>query len=468
MVTAPPVRWGFSPLDEELELLPGPFTPSLCESLVRLGTRMPFASVTEEIAFFLKVKVGEPTARRKTENAGQAYVETQTAKVEALESRPPESPKDEPKGPEVQLMSVDGAIGWKCASSRVPLVGKHWGEVKTLVLGRVGEPKMRDGELAVHSDDLSYFSRMTAESSLSAMDHETFGRLATVETYRRGTPTAKRVCAVNDGAEWEQKFVDLQRPDAVRILDFGHSAEHLSAVSQAIYGAETPEARAWLSAKCHELRHEDSTKVLDELRQLSEELAGVGGGNDGPSAVLAVVNANLEYFEKRREQIRYVDFERLGYPIGSGAVEGGNLAGTTVPAVLVVEVRLKGSGMHWANKSIDPMVSLRTAVCSDRWAEAWPDIVRRLRAQCRDNALARRSRRKTVEEKPTETVTPATKPEEITRPTIIFSEAKQTPPLEPSATQPDDQIEPPVKLGPNRPTANHPWRHMPVGRARRL
>jgi hypothetical protein len=96
----------------------------------------------------------------------------------------------------------------------VPLVGKRWGEVKTLVLGTIGAPKVRDGEQEVHTEELSYFSRM--------VDHETFGRLATVETFRRGTATAGEVCAVNDGAEWEQRLVDLQRPDAVRILDFGH------------------------------------------------------------------------------------------------------------------------------------------------------------------------------------------------------------------------------------------------------
>ena len=44
------------------------------------------------------------------------------------------------------------------------------------------------GELEVHTTALSYFSRLA--------DHETFGRLATVETHRRGTETAGVVCAV--------------------------------------------------------------------------------------------------------------------------------------------------------------------------------------------------------------------------------------------------------------------------------
>src|SRR5450755_4659079 len=56
------------------------------------------------------------------------------------------------------------------------------------------------------------FSRMT--------DCATFGDLATVETVRRGVLTAGRVVGVVDGALWEQGFLDLHRPDAVRILDW--------------------------------------------------------------------------------------------------------------------------------------------------------------------------------------------------------------------------------------------------------
>ena len=60
----------FFPLDEELKLLAGSFTPSLVESIVRLGTWMPFVSVTKGIAYFCKVDLSEATARRKTEEAG--------------------------------------------------------------------------------------------------------------------------------------------------------------------------------------------------------------------------------------------------------------------------------------------------------------------------------------------------------------------------------------------------------------
>jgi hypothetical protein len=54
-------------------------------------------------------------------------------------------------------------------------------------------------------------------------DAETFADLAEVEMRRRGVSRAQEICAVTDGADWLQGFLDLHCPDAVRILDFPHA-----------------------------------------------------------------------------------------------------------------------------------------------------------------------------------------------------------------------------------------------------
>ena len=41
---------------------------------------------------------------------------------------------------------------------------------------------------------------------------------------------------------------------------------------------------------------------------------------------------------------------------------------------LVMQARLKGSGMHWEAEHVNPMLALRTAVCNERWEEAWQAI----------------------------------------------------------------------------------------------
>ena len=438
MPSAPRVTRGFFPLDEELELLPGALTPSLVETIVRLGTWMPFVPVTKSVAYFCKVDLAEATARRKTEEAGRAYVEVQTAQVAALEGG-----EDLPAevGPSLLQMSVDGAM--------VPLRHKAWGEVKTLAIGVVGQPIQKDGEWEVHTEQLSYFSRMT--------DHETFARLATVETHRRGVATAQTVCAVNDGAEWNQKFVDDQRFDAVRILDWGHGAEHVAEVGRALHGTDTPAARTWLSEQLKEFKTGDSVRVLGDIGQLRDGLAAGTQARVDPDA-LGVVTSNLAYFEKRREQIRYAEFEQLGYPIGSGIVESGNK--------LVVEVRMKGAGMHWAPEHVDPMVALRTVACADRWDEAWPQISVRLRERFHERSALRRTARQVAAlvDPPMPPTPMGTTPEEIS---VLESPVASAIPITSVPPRPEEN-QAARQTGPRRPSPNHPWRQSIVRKSSKV
>jgi hypothetical protein len=366
---------------------------------VRLGAWMPFGRAAGELAWLTRVSVSEATACRLAEAAGAAYAAVQTAEAERVE-REVTAPAP---GPALQLVSADGAM--------VPLVGGVWGEVRTLAIGTVEAAPTADDPGAVRAIDLSYFSRLA--------DAATFTRLALVETQRRGIDAAGVVVGVMDGAEWEQAFLDRHRPDAVRVLDFPHGVEHLSAAAQATFGAGTAEAIAWLAAQAHGLKHADPAAVLDELRRLPTARAR------DPAAAGAARDATLGYLEKRRAQIRYAEFRARGYPIGSGAVESANK--------LLVEVRLKGSGMHWAPRHVNPMLALRTIVCNDRWDEAWPQLCRQLRAQERQRARERRRARY-----------PAPAP----------------PPPAPTPPKPAPQPERPPRLKTivdGRPTTTHPW-----------
>jgi len=240
----------FSPLDKELALLPGEVSATLAEGLVRLGTWMPFAQAAEQLAFFWHVAVDETTVRRHTEAAGAAYVAEQAAEVEQLERQRPLPPP----GPAVQYLSADGAM--------VPLRHGQWAEVKTLARGRVEQRRGADGASETHTTELSYFSRLA--------EAETFTQQAYGEAYRRGTESAGVVCAVQDGAEWLQGLVEVLRPDAVRILDFPHAVEHLSAAAAPVLGVGTPALQAWLGQQAHTLKHapDGARQVLAALARL--------------------------------------------------------------------------------------------------------------------------------------------------------------------------------------------------------
>lgn len=368
---------------------------------MRLGSWLPFEQVPEGLAHFTGVTVGRETARRLTEAAGAALVVAETATVEQLEHT---WPRPDAIPTELQQVSVDGAM--------VPLVHGEWAEVKTLALGVVQERQERDGTRGPQATALSYFSRLT--------DADQFRRLAWKETHRRGVTLAPQVCGVVDGAEWCQAFLDWHCPDAVRILDFSHAAAYVSAAARSVFGAGTAPLTAWLDQHLHELEHGDPDVVIAALRALPE----VWGA--GPDGLTCARNTTLAYLEKRRGQIAYRAFREAGYPIGSGAVESANK--------LVVEVRLKGSGMHWARPNVNPLLALRGAGCSDQWTNAW----RQVRGQQQSQGVARRQRRCAARRVPPRTPPPVAAPEPPVRTAVARL--------------------PLGRMKNGRPSASHPWR----------
>ncbi|HEY8744271.1 MAG TPA: ISKra4 family transposase [Chloroflexota bacterium] len=400
-------------------MLPGELSATLAEGVARLGTKLPFEQASAELVFFWGVELDETTVRRHTQAAGAAYVAEQADEVERLQRERPAAPI----GPAVQYLSADGAM--------VPLVGGQWAEVKTLAIGEVEVQRGADGLPEAHTTNLSYFSRLA--------DAETFTRQAYVEAYQRGTESAGVVCAVQDGAEWLQGLVDVLRPDAVRILDFPHAIEHLTAAAQPSLGSGTPTFSAWLDQQAHTLKHaaDGARQVLATLARLPVQAAV------DPIVAAAARDGAMAYFTKRLVQVQYAAFQTAGYPIGSGSTESANK--------VVVEVRLKGSGMHWAREHVNPLVALRTVACSGRWAEVWPRISARLRTEAEQRRRARWRARH-----PTSSTPPADVP-----PT----------PATVGVTPPANATPTPARRGKSvvngRPTAFHPWKRyncLPNGR----
>jgi hypothetical protein len=325
------------------------------------------------------------------------------------------------------------------------LVHQEWAEVKTLVMGTVEPPVLnaKRGERVVHSTDLSYFSRLA--------DAETFGRLALVETHQRRTEPAQQVCAVTDGAEWEQGFVNLHRCDATRILDFGHSSGYVAAAGQAVLGEGTAATQDWLKATLHELKQGEPDTVLMPLHDMHPEMSARGAD---AATVAHTIQKSLDYLEKRRGPIEYARFQALGYPIGSGSVESANK--------LVVEARLQGAGMHWAPVHVNPMLALRNMACSDRWQEAWPPITQRLRQEERAARLHRHQKRQAKRSSTILVALPAIQ--------AVAPSSSRVPsaPVIALSTRGELVASPEnlVPKKPYRPAADHPWRHSPIGRAR--
>lgn len=376
---------------------------------------MPFDPAAALLAALTGAHVTEPTVRRRTEQAGAILAASQEQEVARIERECPQAPA----GPDKQLLSVDGAF--------VPLLKGEWAEVKTLAIGVVGEPVFhpKSQEWRAQTRELSYFSRL--------VDADTFGRLALVETQRRGTETAAEVAAVTDGAEWEQGFIDRHRQDAVRILDFPHAAQRLSPIAQAVWGARSDEGTRWVQEQARRLKQEGPTGLLADLEGLCQAYPEAEG-----------LTEHFGYLRKREGQMQYPEYRARGLPIGSGAVESANK--------LVVEARLKGAGMHWERGHVDPMLALRNAVCNDRWEEAWEQITRGLREQVAKQRATRRERHEEREER-------------VEEEPVVAEAAPE--PVEVGREKPAEKSQGGVGPGGARrsPAADHPWRRFRIGRA---
>lgn len=331
---------GFFPLDEELGLDSSGLTPHAHECLVRLCAWMPFAQAAEVLHAMLGVQVSVSTARRLCLQAGQAALEVQQEQARPQGS--PRFPLPEEEPAERLVMSCDGGL--------VPLRHGQWAEVKMLVIGEVDstDPEPKEEVQTVRTRAHSYFARLS--------DATSFADAASVEIKRRGIERARQVAAVQDGAEWLQPFVDGHRHDALRILDFAHAASYVGAVAEQAKQSGVHLPARWLDVLLHHLKHHGPERVLAHLQRLV------------PRVALPALPDAVRYFSKRLPQMQYPQFQADGWPIGSGMVESANK--------VVMQARLKGAGMHWESANVNPMLALRCAIASDRWAEMWKQQAR--------------------------------------------------------------------------------------------
>lgn len=310
--------WVFFPLDEQLALVAGSLTPTAEEHVVRLAAWMPFEHAAQMLQALTGVHVSEATVRRHMEQMGKIVEAQQDEQSQVQEEVCPHSSRVA----EELAMSADGAF--------VPLVHGVWAEVRTLAIGEV---EQRDA--ASRTSALSYFSRMT--------DAITCTDLSRAETQQRHVLQAAQVAVVTDGAEWIQSWADVQCPDAVRILDFPHAAQRISAILETLAQAGHHLALEALERCLHLLKHRGPRPVLRWLRWLTREASERG-----------TIAEHLTYLRKREALMQYPTYRGADWPIGSGMVESANK--------LVMQARLKGAGMHWEPAHVNPMLALRVSL----------------------------------------------------------------------------------------------------------
>jgi len=178
-----------------------------------------------------------------------------------------------------------------------------------------------------------------------------FGPMVRAE-YRRRFAGQPETIALGDGAAWIWRLFWINFPWAIQIVDFHHAAEHVATLAELVHPRDSP---AW-----KKLRRNWTGKLWNG--KIDALLASARAAIPSARKQKAVRKA-LAYFETNRKRMRYDLFRDQGYFIGSGVVEAG--------CKTLVGQRFKGAGMHWSRRGLKRLLSIRTALCSDRYEAFW-------------------------------------------------------------------------------------------------
>lgn len=178
------------------------------------------------------------------------------------------------------------------------------------------------------------------------------------EATRRGFTEAPRCAVLGDGSPWIWNTATELFPQAIQILDRFHVKEALHRTAQSIFGAASPEAKPWATARCTEL---DDGKLQAIIRALRLHISSTD------EAAKCVI-----YIFRNRRRMRYPKFHAQGLCTSTGVLEAG--------CKVAIGTRLKRAGMHWGLSGANTIIALRCSKLSGRFEDFWERRSRKVEA----------------------------------------------------------------------------------------
>jgi hypothetical protein len=319
---------GYTPLDERLEVGHRAVTPRLWRLIAFLGAHLSFGVVEQALEESQGQPVNREVVRLLAEESGRQARRWECAEEARWRQEPHQLTAGRP--PKTWIIECDGKqVGYQDGS---------WHEVKVGVIYELGDRvESRPGRAEL----------LKREIVARRAHWEEFAGLFWSAMQRAGVAEGDRVVAVADGAEAMEQIFAFVAPGATRVRDFYHVSEKLHAVGEVRFGTGTPECQQWTSAQLHKLKHSELKSVLRSIAHLKLSTA------EAAETRRQVV----QYLEKNRYAMDYARYEKAGWPLGSGAVEGG---------CRLIGARTNGLGRRWSESGCDDIVALRVAVLNDR------------------------------------------------------------------------------------------------------
>lgn len=173
---------------------------------------------------------------------------------------------------------------------------------------------------------------------------------------QREDPHLQHRVALTDGAEALQAQMLARLPDYTLVLDIIHATEYLWTAANALLGEHHPERTPWVRGHLTALLSGQVGTVLLALETTAADPALTVGQQ---KTILGTVG----YYRRNAPFMRYDVYLALGWPIGTGVVEGacGHL----------VKDRLEQSGMRWTKPGAQAVLDLRAVRLNGDWEAYW-------------------------------------------------------------------------------------------------
>ncbi len=254
---------GTAPLDAALGLGPGEVSPGLARVVARAAVDATFTPAVDLVQEALGATLSDETVRRLAERIGAAAeAQTQAAITRAKRGQPvwTEDAVERAEDTPILAVEVDGVL--------VPQEA-GWHEMKVVTLAPLGPELHTDPDTG-----RTHLAWGEASYGVGAEEAEDCGWRVYVEAVRRGlgTPAVRTVVVRADGARWiwerARAFLGLPGVEVVEIADIYHAYSYLWAVGNALHGAGSLRAAAWVEPLKDQLYQHGATPVLTALAAL--------------------------------------------------------------------------------------------------------------------------------------------------------------------------------------------------------
>jgi len=338
---------GVAPLDDRLGLGAGALSPGLARVACRVGIEDGFGTAADVLQETLRVNVATEAVRRVTEGIGTVAEAEQQAAITRAQAGQAPAPDPDEAAPTALVVEVDGVhvhAGGDWHEMKVGLVAPLGPTTRTVKeTGRVALTLGRQSACAGFETAALFWYRVYVAACQRGL----------------GTPGLALVVVLGDGADWiwryARQFLGRRGVEVVEIVDVFHAWGHLWTVGNAVFGAGTPQAAAWVEPLKIRLLTAGPAPILAALRALT------------PAATRDTAAEELRkaqgYFTDHAARMDYPGFVARQLPIGSGAIES--------TCKTLIQAREKQAGMRWSHDGAQVVASLRALHRSGRWDHFW-------------------------------------------------------------------------------------------------